>query len=679
MKKIVLITLCSLFAIASNARLAAQDGSNPKGSNQEKKEFTIEQIHLDPSFRAQTLRGLSWKDENSISYIANRKLVCKNIKTKRIDSLEIEKPIAIDGAENLIYSPKSKNLFAYTKENNLFIYKDNNEIAITNDSNKAIVNGQVVHRNEFGIVQGIFWSQDASKLAFYRMDQSDVMQYPLLYIDEQNESVDYTFYPEAGKSSHYVTIGVYDINKASCIFLQTTTPKDDYVPGVAFSPSGEEVYVTHLDRAQKNLKVAKYRASDGSFIADILHESNPIYVEPEYPVMFRPKHNDQFIWYSERSGFSHLYLYNTKGDLIKEITPSKEKWEVSSIVALSPDGKYVYFMGTKDSPLQQQLYCADIDKSSVRKITKTKGVHRCVMNQDGKYFIDIYSNTESQYTAQIIDRNGNIVLSLVKCGDPLSFYNKPTTEVFTIKSADGITDLYARMILPPSFDSTKQYPCIIYVYGGPHAQLITDGYLNGSGMFLQYLAQKGFVVFTLDNRGSMHRGFEFESAIHRKLGQAEVADQLKGVEFLHSLPFIDKDRIGVDGWSFGGFMTMSLKLRHSDLFKVAVAGGPVMNWEWYEVMYGERYMEKPSENPEGYEYANLLKLADKIEGKIMMIHGRVDGTVLPKHTYAFIQEAIKHKKQIDYFIYPNHEHNVLGKDRANLDRKIYEYFRDNLF
>ncbi|MDR2907401.1 MAG: prolyl oligopeptidase family serine peptidase, partial [Bacteroidales bacterium] len=342
-------------------------------------------------------------------------------------------------------------------------------------------------------------------------------------------------------------------------------------------------------------------------------------------------------------------------------------------------GDKIYFTATKDSPLETHLYVTSVSKNgAIEKLTKEPGTHYITMSADGNHFVDQYSNLETPNTLQIINATGKVVETLLQSANPLANHTVGTTTIETLKAADGQTDLYARLIKPYNFDANKKYPVIVYVYGGPHSQLVTNSWLAGGDLFLNYLAQQGYVVWTLDNRGTDNRGFEFQSATHRQLGTVETADQMKGVNYLKSLPYVDSTRIGVDGWSFGGFMAISLKLRYPGVFKVATAGGPVIDWKWYEIMYTERYMETPEENPDGYKTASVLNYVDNLQGKLLLIHGAQDNTVVWQQSLGFIEECIKKNKQVDYFVYPNHAHNVRGIERMHLYQKLYDYFRENL-
>lgn len=720
----LMLGMCGIMMQGGHSLFARTEGTG------ELKKWTVEQATADRSLRPESVGLLYWgeKDPNNLFYSYDNKVLCFNAKSLKTDTLlrladfealkaqyapdappltalpeivGMRKNCMVLHYENGYYiwtyddnkvrlytsMPAQATNFSYnsmeghsafTQDNNLYVVKDGVKFAVTQDSDPGIVNGQVVHRNEFGITKGVFWDPTGDKIAFYRMDETMVREAPLLGMAGTEETLEPTRYPEAGTTSHEVSVGVFDLDTYKTVFLKPCFDTNPYITGVTWSPDSKDIYTVQLDRAQKHLAVFCHDAATGEMKRKLFEETNPVWVEPENPVIFRPGHPDQIIWNSERNGYNHLYLYNTQGKLLKTITPDKEAWEVSEIVGCSPDGKYVYFMGTKDSPLQQNLYRVQIDNGRIKRLTKEDGTHQVRMNPLGTCFLDIYSSFDEARVTQVIDPEGNVLKKILVSKDPLAGYAKPETRVFTIKSADGVTDLYARMILPPDFDSTRQYPVIVYVYGGPHVQLITNSHLAGSPLTLQHFAQEGFIVFTVDSRGSAHRGFAFESAIHRNIGTVEVADQMKGVEYLYSLPYVDRDRIGVDGWSYGGFMTMSLKLRYPQVFKVAVAGGGVMNWAWYEVMYGERYMETPQSNPEGYEYANLLRLTDSVSGKILMIHGGKDATVLPKHSLYFIDACAQGNKSIDFFMYPNAAHGVYGPARKHLDRMIFEYFKNNL-
>ena len=592
-----------------------------------------------------------------------------NIETHALDRFA-EIP---DTAENIDLNKKSRYI-AYTIKNNLFISKNGNQIQVTNDSNPGIVNGHTVHRVEFGINTGTFWSPDGKKLAFYQKDETMVADYPLVNIDTRIATVKTTKYPMAGETSHQVTLGVYDTETGNTTFLKTGEPKDHYLTAVTWDPSGKYIYIAILNRDQNHMKLNKYDVATGDMAKTLFEETDPDYVEPEHPLYFNPNNPNDFIWFSECDGYDHLYLYNTEGKLIRQLT--KGDWVVTDFMGYFGKDR-VFFKATKDSPLEQNIYSVNLKGGNLTRISPDHGTHSGRVSSNGKYIIDVYSNTETAREYKLLNYKGKEVRVIKENNHPLKDYKLGKMKIFTIHP-DSTPELYCRIITPPGFDSTKKYPVIVYVYGGPHVQLITDSWMGGAGLFLNYLAQQGYVIFTLDNRGSANRGRDFEQAIFRNLGTLEVKDQMAGVNYLKSLPFVDTSRIGVDGWSYGGFMTISLKLKNPGVFKVAVAGGPVIDWKYYEVMYGERYMDTPQTNPEGYKNASLLNYVDNLEGKLLVIHGTMDPTVVWQQSLLFLQKAIKKGKQMDYFVYPDHEHNVRGKDRAHLYTKITNYFKDNL-
>jgi dipeptidyl-peptidase-4 len=580
----------------------------------------------------------------------------------------------VDEAAN-IHKCKTGDI-AYTLKNNLFVSRNGKQSQITFDENPEIVNGTTVHRVEFGITKGIFWSPNGSRLAFYRKDETMVADYPLVNIDPEIATVENTKYPMAGKAIHHVTLGVYDLTSEKTIFLKTGEPAAQYLTTVTWGPANEFIYVSLLNRDQNHLKLNKYNAKTGDFVSTLFEEKSEKYVEPENPLFFDPANPSQFVWISERDGFMHMYLYNTDGELINQIT--KGDWLVTEFKGFyGKKSENIFFMATKDGFLQNNLYSVNLKSGNIVRLTPEHGTHYAVIAKNGRYIIDIFSNTEHGREYVLLNNKGKELRQIKEPNNILDEYDLGNTELFELKAEDG-TVLQSRIIYPPNFDKSKKYPVFVYVYGGPHAQLITDSWLSGAGLFLNFMATKGYIVFTLDNRGSANRGRDFEQAIFRNCGTIELDDQMLGVNYLKTLPYVDADRIGVDGWSYGGFMTISLMLKNPGVFKVATAGGPVIDWKYYEAMYGERYMDTPETNPEGYENASLLNYVDQLDGKLLIFHGTMDPTVVWQNSLQFINKSIKTGKLVDYFVYPGHGHNVRGADRVHLYKKIEQYFRENL-
>ncbi len=614
----------------------------------------------------------NWIDKNTFTFWNDT-----NFFSVRLNpfNIKITNNISLNG-ENRTVSPNNK-FTAYTIENNLFVSSGIDKwLQITNHEDKNIVSGQAVSRSEFGITNGIFWSPKSNYLAFYQKDESNVTDYPLVEIGDAPAKLKNIKYPMAGQSSEIVKVGVYNISENKTIWLETGEPNDQYLTNVSWDPSEKYIYIAHLNRDQNHMRLIKYNVNSGEKVKILFEETDNEYVEPEHTLQFVFDDPDKFIWFSERDGWQHLYLYNTNGKLLKQIT--KGNWIVKNIVGVNEEENELYFIGTKDSPIEDHLYKVNLVNYKVVRLTEPNAYHRIKYNKNNNLFIDSYSSLDIPSVTQIIDSNGKTITGLNKSSNPLLDYKISRPKIFTLKTGNDI-DLYCRIILPTDFDSTKSYPVIVYVYGGPHAQLVTNRWYFGRYDFwFQYMAQNGYIVFTIDNRGSDNRGLEFEQSTFRHLGTKEIEDQLVGINYLKSLSYVDSNRIGVFGWSYGGFMTTSLMLRTNDTYKVGVGGGAVIDWKYYEIMYTERYMDTPETNPEGYEEASLLNYVDNLNGKLLLVHGTSDPVVVWEHTLEFAKKTAHMNKPLDYFPYVGHGHGVRGKDAIHLYNKISNYFFDNL-
>ncbi|NDV65690.1 S9 family peptidase [Bacteroides sp. 224] len=573
-------------------------------------------------------------------------------------------------AANLDFNLQSKHT-AYTINNNLYV----DQTEVTNEP-EGVVCGQPVHRNEFGISKGTFWSPKGNLLAFYRMDESMVTQYPLVDITQRIGTVNNIRYPMAGMPSHKVTVGVYNPENQKTIYLDAGDPTDRFFTNISWAPDEKSIYLIEVNRNQNHAKLCQYSAETGKLVKTLFEETHPKYVEPQHPIIFLPWDHTKFIYQSQKDGYNHLYLYNTEGKELKQITSGN--WLVQDILGFNEKKKEVVIASTENSPLQTNVFRVNVTSGKRTPIGNAEGVHQATLSASGNYIIDRYSSPQTSRCIDIIDIQKNKSINLLTAKDPFENYEMPSIEVGTIKAADETTDLYYRIVKPANFDPTKKYPAIVYVYGGPHAQMLNNGFQNGARGWDLYMANKGYIIFTLDNRGSSNRGLEFENCTFRRLGIEEGKDQVKGAEFLQSLPYVDGNRIGVHGWSFGGHMTTALLLRYPNLFKVGVAGGPVIDWNYYEIMYGERYMDTPQANPEGYKETNLNNLAGNLKGHLLIIHDDHDDTCVPQHALSFMKACIDARTYPDLFIYPNHKHNVAGRDRVHLHEKITRYFEEKL-
>lgn len=580
-----------------------------------------------------------------------------------------------DEAENI--ETAANGNISFNIANNVFVVIDNKtQKQITNDGSYEIVNGRSVHRDEFGIHKGMFWSNSGNLLAFYRMDQSMVTDYPILDITQKPASPTMIKYPMAGERSHHVTVGVYNISAGKTTFLNTGAPQEQYLTNIAWSPDDKIIYIVIVNREQNHTWLNAYDATTGEFIKTLFEDKHEKYVQPLHPIEFVKGNKDLFIHQSAVSGFNKLLLYNTAGKLVRTLSP--EKTEVTDILGFTKDGKRIIYQAASSGNWNgRDLFVTEISNGKTVKLTQGDGTYSGKLSSTGEFIAVDFTSTNVPAKSYIINLSGRTVRSVAEAPNPLADYALGSLSVFTIPASDN-TPLYCRLITPPDFDSTKKYPVMVYVYGGPGAQLITNTWLAGNDLFLYYMASKGFVVFTLENRGSEGRGKTFEQATFRELGKVEMEDQLRGVDYLKTKSYVDANRMGIYGWSFGGFMATSLMTQHPGVFKAAVAGGPVIDWRYYEVMYTERYMDTPKENPEGYEKTNLLNYVGNLNGKLMLIHGTSDDVVVWQHSLMYVKKAVEARKQIDYFVYPGHLHNVRGKDRVHLLQKISEYFIENL-
>lgn len=644
----------------------------------QKQEVAFELETLNKALKAHQLPELTsipsfkWQDFNTLRYATGKQYLYHDLLTDSISNyLSIP-----NEAQHIDFAP-SDSAVAYIKARQVHITTTTEDRTITDFQNPNIVVGQAVSRHEFGIRKGFFWSPDSKKLAFYYKDEKNVSEYPIVDYTASPAKVSMLKYPRNGEASEIVRVGIYNLETKRLLYInEQDTVGTKYLTNLTWSPDSKKLYIQELSRNQKEMQLQEYLAETGELSRSLLTETHPKYVEPEHPLLFLPD-SSAFIYQSERDGFNHLYKYELDSGKITQLTQGD--WVVTEVIKLCESKQELYYISTQASELERHLYKLDLQTGISTKLTNVPGAHRVTLSPNQKHFIDQYSNVNTPGISLLASTtNGRTVATLEKSQSPFVDMEFPKMSIGQLKSSDGSTKLQVRVILPTDFNPKKKYPALVYVYGGPHAQLITNSWLGGARLWLYYMAQQGYVVFTLDNRGSANRGFEFESAVHKQLGKLEMQDQLQGLKYLKSLKYVDKNRIGVFGWSFGGYMTLSLLLNYPDAFKLGVAGGPVTDWRFYEIMYGERYMETEATNPEGFAQTSLLDKAGKLKSKLLMIHGSKDPVVVQEHSARMLREFVKASKPVDYMIYPAHEHNVRGKDRVHLMEKISQYFFDNM-
>lgn len=661
--------------------------------------------HIKP-LRTLMAASLPWGDRNVITFTqyddrtpGQKYMIWYDFSKKKIVNLF---NLQGEGPTNFDFC-KENGYMAYTIGNDLYVAHEGDFSSMVNpkvtgnqQQEKDVVYGQAVHRNEFGIMKGTFWSPKGTYLAFYRMDQSMVTDYPQVNTTARIAELVPDKYPMAGMTSHKVTVGIYNVKDGKTIYLQAGDPTDRYFTNISWGPDEKSVFVIELNRDQNHAQLVQYDAVSGQKIGVLYEEKHTRYVEPQHPLIFLPWDDSQFIYQTQRDGFNHLYLMDTKTKLkgewktgkdsedqyceyLKAIPLTEGNWLVQYVLGFNASRKEIIIASTEISPLQTNTFSLNVKNGKRTLIGMEDGTHQAKLSASGTYLIDYFTSNNVPREISILPTTGKKGTTLFTATDPLKEnYNLPEITVGTIKAADGETDLYYRLIKPVNFDPNKKYPAIIYVYGGPHAQMIHNTRFYDARGWDLYMAQQGYVMLTVDNRGSDNRGIKFENCTFRHLGTEEMKDQVQGAKFLQSLPYVDADKIGVHGWSFGGFMTTNLMLTYPDIFKVGVAGGPVIDWQFYEVMYGERYMDTPQANPEGYKESNLRLKAGNLKGRLEVIIGGMDPTCVPQHSISFLRACIDAGTHPDFFIYPEDGHNMMGRDRVHLHEHITRYFLDHL-
>ena len=708
MKKMIIAAAIIIpMAASAQSGVVARRPANPQG-----KTFTMEEAVLGRNVRPASVAA-SWKDSDTFISFTGGKWQEENLTTGKVSEYSASRlPEGFPKeAENITKSPAG--VFAYTIGQSLYIF-DKTQTLVAESESPDIVYGQTVSRNEFGIENGIFWSPDGAKLAFYRKDNSKVTDFPLLDITTRTGSLKNIKYPMNGMDSEKVSLGIYDTASGKTVWCDVNEyGHDRYLTNISWSPDSRNIFIQVLDRSQKHLKLNMYRAADGSLARTVLTEDDTRYVEPLDPLRFI-KGTYSFIYRTNnRDGYRNLYLCDTLGT-VRRLTAVD-----ADVEYLDNDGRFVYYTSAEVSPVENHLFRIEVkmpkgsrnrslslskgryqsQSSNIQtlrqaqgpdnavakakfgapeRLTAEEGWHTISLNDNCTRFIDNYSSFNVPRVTNIMTADGKLIRNLVTAEDPLKAYKTGEALLGTVKSADGQYDNWYRLFLPTDFDPAKKYPVILYVYGGPHSQMVQNSWLGQVRMWEMLMAQKGYIVYVQDNRGTQNRGAEYEKAIHRHCGQNEMADQMVGINMLKSLPFVDSERIGVHGWSYGGFMTISLMTNYPETFKVGVAGGPVIDWKWYEVMYGERYMETEATNPEGFAQTSLIGKVDDLKGKLLICQGAIDNTVVWEHSLSFVQKCIEKNVQLDYFPYPCSEHNVFGKWRIHLMDKVTNYFDDYL-
>ncbi len=651
--------------------------ANEKGIK-EQKLFTIAQVNaaIDTAKVGKVYNLLysqfPYADKTQVFLRTSKQNILYDWKSRRV----VWSAMRVQGESHNDFSFASK-AEAYVKDWNLYVRTaDGKDLQVSTDGTRELQYGQSVHRDEFGIHKGTFWSPRGNRLAFYRMDQSMVTDFPLVDINHRVAQLAPEKYPMAGMTSHKVTVGVYNPQTQKTIYLKAGDPTDRYFTNIAWSPDEKTIYMFELPRTQDKAELVSYDAQTGERKSVLYTETNKRYVEPCNPIVFLPWDASKFVMQSRKDGYNHLYLFSADGKQLKQLT--KGKYEVIDVLGFNTKTKSIIYKSNANNPIQYSHYSVNVNTGKSILLDAGQGTHYASLSANGAYLLDRWSSPKTFRKYDLVSTSKVVQTTLHSDADPWKEYNVPQITSGTIKAADGVTDLYYRLVKPVGFDPNKKYPTVVYVYGGPHAHNVEASWNYQTRPWEIYMAQRGYVIFVVDNRGSENRGFAFESCTHRHLGDNEMKDQMEGVKFLKSLPYVDANRIGVHGWSFGGFMTTNLMLTYPDVFKVGVAGGPVIDWKYYEVMYGERYMDTPQENPEGYASSSLLNKAKNLKGRLQIIVGYNDRTCVLQHSMSFLRACEDAGTQPDYFVYPGDDHNMMGHDMVHLHERITRYFDDYL-
>lgn len=653
--------------------------ANEKGiKEKEQKLFTIAQVNaaIDTAKVGKVYNLLysqfPYADKTQVFLRTSKQNILYDWKSRRL----VWSAMRVQGESHNDFSFASK-AEAYVKDWNLYVRTaDGKDLQVSTDGTRELQYGQSVHRDEFGIHKGTFWSPKGNRLAFYRMDQSMVTDFPLVDINHRVAQLAPEKYPMAGMTSHKVTVGVYNPQTQKTIYLKAGDPTDRYFTNIAWSPDEKTIYMFELPRTQDKAELVSYDAQTGERKSVLYTETNERYVEPCNPIVFLPWDASKFVMQSRKDGYNHLYLFSADGKQLKQLT--KGKYEVIDVLGFNTKTKSIIYKSNANNPIQYSHYSVNVNTGKSILLDAGQGTHYASLSANGAYLLDRWSSPKTFREYDLVSTSKVVQTTLHSDADPWKEYSVPQITSGTIKAADGVTDLYYRLVKPVGFDPNKKYPTVVYVYGGPHAHNVEASWNYQTRPWEIYMAQRGYVIFVVDNRGSENRGFAFESCTHRHLGDNEMKDQMEGVKFLKSLPYVDANRIGVHGWSFGGFMTTNLMLTYPDVFKVGVAGGPVIDWKYYEVMYGERYMDTPQENPEGYASSSLLNKAKNLKGRLQIIVGYNDRTCVLQHSMSFLRACEDAGTQPDYFVYPGDDHNMMGHDMVHLHERITRYFDDYL-
>lgn len=579
------------------------------------------------------------------------------------------------------FSPDG-NKVAYVRDNNLFItdLSSMKETAITTDGkHNEIINGATdwVYEEEFSFDRAFQWNADGSKIGYYKFDESQVKIYNLVTYGSLYPAQNPYKYPKAGEKNSIVTIHVYDLASGKNIKIDTGNETDIYIPRIKWTTDKNKLSVTRMNRHQNLLELLTADATTGKTSLLLKEESNT-YIDITDDLTFLAD-GKSFIWTSEKEGYNHIYQYDMSGKLIKKITGGN--WDVVQLEGVDEKSKVIYYISAETSPMDRELFVVKLDGTGKKKLSAKRGTNNVSFSNNYKYYLNTFSDANTPYVVTLHSSDGKQIRVLednANLNATLGTYNLSKKEFFTFKTSEGVT-LNGWMIKPSNFDEKKKYPVFMTVYGGPGHNTVNNAWEGQNYIWHQMLAQKGYVVVSVDNRGTQYRGAEFKKSTYRQLGKLEQIDQAETAKYLAGLSYVDRNRIGIQGWSFGGYLSSLCATKSPELFRMAIAVAPVTNWRFYDSIYTERFLQTPQENPSGYDDNSPINFVKNLKCPYLLVHGSADDNVHLQNSMEMVTALVKVNKPFDMFIYPDKNHGIYGGlTRLHLYTKMTDFIEKNL-
>jgi dipeptidyl-peptidase-4 len=707
------------------------------------KEFTVEDIFGSSKFASKSIRGIQWMSDGRSYCIQEMDTVSKSIGIFRVNVKDRSKSLIVSGSQlklnetdpafrfssylystdekqilfvsappekqylsrltpagnfflydlsskkfsrvtnvevpqyNQKFSPDGKKI-GYVRENNIFVFDiaSGVETQLTKDGAEHIINGRFdwVYEEEFGISDGWRWSPDGSRIAFWRLDENRVPEYTMTEWDSTHLNLIKMRYPKPGDPNSIVSLGVIELASQTTDWIDLGTNDDIYIPRMSWTNDKNVLSYQRVNREQNKLELIFYHVTKKSQTT-VLSETSTTWLDVTNDLRFLK--NGNFIWSSEKDGYNHLYLYKNDGSLITQIT--KGEWDVDVFYGVDEKNGLLYFTSSETTPIDRHIYSVKFDGSKKKQLSKNAGANSANFSPTFEVYIGSFNDASTPTKIKMMKNDGSEMYTLEENPMPvLKDYSLGKTEYFTFTTSDGVK-LHASLLKPENFDPAKKYAVLINTYGGPGSQVVRNSWGGANYYWYSMLADKGYLVFMVDNRGTGARGTAFKTITYKNLGKWEVNDQIEGAKYLASLPFVDKDRIGIWGWSYGGYMSSMSILKGAEVFKAAIAVAPVTHWKFYDNIYTERFMGTPANNPEGYKESAPLSHADKLKGKFLLIHGTSDDNVHFQNAVTLVTALQQANKQFQTMYYPNKNHGIGGgMTRVHLYNLMTKFLLENL-